>query len=152
MKFAKSDHEAANYQALVPDAHVLLHACLRALRFALAENNRRPFGAEAPFPLSPRAVEEAWLEGAPQLDLTKTPGLGTNVLAIYRTLLTLNLLPDLTPWSEALRVQDAPDREAALSALHPEVREAVQLLLDQAAAQSPLPHQQNRPPKHPKHQ
>ena len=33
------------------------------------------------------------------------------------------------PWETALHVRDAPDRAAALAALHPEEREAVELLL-----------------------
>jgi DNA-binding MarR family transcriptional regulator len=37
---------------------------------------------------------------------------------------------EFPPWSDAVRVAKAPDRDAALSALHPELREAIQLLLN----------------------
>ncbi len=81
-----------------------------------------------------------WLQMREQGELVETPRW---IMEFYRgwygELRHPHLLrTDIPPWSIAITVRDAPDREVALSALHPEVREAVLLLLDHDASPAAL--------------
>jgi DNA-binding MarR family transcriptional regulator len=59
------------------------------------------------------------------------------VVEAYRRLRDRKLLPeDMLPYSAASAVLEAPDRSLALMALHPEVREAVAMLLDPVDAKT----------------
>lgn len=56
---------------------------------------------------------------------------GLSIIEAYRRLRDRKLLPgDFLPYSAASAVLEAPDRSLALMALHPEVREAVAMILD----------------------
>lgn len=77
-------------------------------------------------------LAEAFRTHMPQL--ARVPRLRPHVLECYRRLRELGaLVEDIPPYSTALAVQEAPSRERALSALHPEMREAVALLLGHAS-------------------
>lgn len=59
------------------------------------------------------------------------------IIEAYRRLRDRKLLPeDFLPYSAASAVLEAPDRALALMALHPEVREAVSMLLDPVDAKA----------------
>ena len=77
-------------------------------------------------------LAEAFRTHMPQL--ARVLRLRPHVLECYRRLRESGALAeDIPPYSTALAVQEAPSRERALSALHPEMREAVALLLGHAS-------------------
>lgn len=123
------DAEAARVEACFPAGDILSHAVLRTVRAYETRNRNLPFARDKPFHLDPGTVLTAWRSGA--ADLTeRLLRADLPILPLYEDLRDLGLLPAcLPPWSDAARVVAAPDREAALSALHPEVREAVVLVL-----------------------
>lgn len=59
------------------------------------------------------------------------------VVEAYRRLRNRKILPeDMLPYSAAAAVLEAPDRSLAMMALHPEVREAVEMILDPVDAKA----------------
>ncbi|HEX5752500.1 MAG TPA: AAA family ATPase [Archangium sp.] len=80
-------------------------------------------------------MEETFRTHMPRL--ARVPSLRPHVLECYRRLRERGILAeDIPPYSTALTVQEAPSTQRALSALHPEMREAVVLLLGLASGEA----------------
>lgn len=82
----------------------------------------------------PEYIKSVFAEHMP--DVAKVgSNLRAAIIEAYRRLRDRKLLPaDFLPYSAASAVLEAPDRALALMALHPEVREAVEMLLDPVEA------------------
>jgi Flp pilus assembly protein TadD len=77
----------------------------------------------------PRLLAVAFRNTVPGLARTR-PDLRVHLLGLYSQLRDRGLLSeDISPYVEASTVILSPDREGALMGLHPEIREAVKLLL-----------------------
>lgn len=128
-----SDADAARAEAAIPADQVFVHLMWRVLRRLRSTSRRWTFDPLQPFAIEPAAALAAW-DGFPtHADGLRQLAAPSTLLTLYRELRAMNLLPEITPWADAERVATADDREAALSALHPEVREAVLLLLSEGA-------------------
>ncbi len=78
---------------------------------------------------NPKQLATAFRREAPRLARTR-PELRIHLLELYQQLRDRGLLTaDISPYAEARIVMASSEREKALIALHPEVREAVSLLL-----------------------
>lgn len=129
-EIATAEAEAAEAERVLPEAQVFLRAFARGLRARLCARRGWPFHRDEPFVLDERSNAEAWGREAAVHPGPFTRAGAPAVLESYRGLRSSGLLAeDIPPWSDAVRVADATDRDAALSALHPEVREAVELIL-----------------------
>ncbi|KFA90726.1 AAA family ATPase [Archangium violaceum] len=89
-------------------------------------------GTDDPQLIAREALAQAFRAHMPRL--ARVPRLRPHVLECYRRLRERGILTeDIPPYSDALAVQNAPSVDRALSALHPEMREAVALLLGRAS-------------------
>jgi DNA-binding MarR family transcriptional regulator len=78
--------------------------------------------------------------------LAREPDLRPHVLSIYQRLRACGLLDeDIPPYSTAIAVQEAPSQEKALMPLHPELREAVSMLLGLGTEGEEVPPKQTEP-------
>ena len=117
-------------------AHALL---LRSVLKTLVRSRARgkPLAAELEAWLSDTGSHAEVLAKAFRIHmprLARVPSLRPHVLECYRRLREGGVLTeDIPPYSTALTVQEALSAERALSALHPEMREAVALLLGRAS-------------------
>jgi DNA-binding MarR family transcriptional regulator len=122
-----TDDDAARLEAVIPVSRAADRARLRAVRTRSARAAAVPF--DPGLALDPKEVLAGWSAepwGLPD----PTPANRPPLLWLYEELRDLGLLPvTLSPWSDALAVHAARDRDDALSALFPEVREAVALVL-----------------------
>jgi len=77
----------------------------------------------------PKHLATAFRREAPYLARTR-PALRVHLLQLYQQMRHRGLLAeDISPYAEAIAVMASSDKKNALISLHPEVREAVSLLL-----------------------
>jgi hypothetical protein len=110
------------------DADTLTHALELLIRMESADASR--FGELASWLMangSPQQIREHFVSEMPGL-IRRTGGRGA--LKLYRELRDAGILPpDLPPYATAEVVETSPQPTSVLESLHPEVREAVSLLL-----------------------
>lgn len=110
------------------DSAMLEHMFEVLIRMASAD--ARPFGELVSWVVangSPQLIRECFVSDMPAL--IRQTGL-SGALRLYRELRNVGILPpDLPPYSTAEIVEASPEPTKVLESLHPEVREAVSLLL-----------------------
>lgn len=113
--------------------HVAL-ALIDALELARPDTQEMIVKAASCF--GPERLQQLFVESMPAL-CRDNPRRAPAILEAYRRLRDLGVLSnDMKPWSVAAVLEKDPDREKKLLALHPEVREAIELLLKPLAGES----------------